>query len=88
MFVYGLSRHKPSIDILEQYLSCITDSEKSLHLAQKLQCHKIVIQHLVNQKDRLALMAYKVKVAPHQEEYFLIENALQSPVSILKIVSY
>lgn len=65
----------------------MTDSEKSLHLAQKLQCHKTVIQHYINQKDRLALIGYETRVAPHTEEYFLIENALHSPVSIMKIVS-
>ncbi|KAJ8955325.1 hypothetical protein NQ318_003418 [Aromia moschata] len=78
IFVYGLSRHKPPKDVLEQYLACISDSEKSLYLAQKLNCHKFVIQHYINQRDRLALIGYKAKVTAPTEEYFLIENALQS----------
>ncbi|KAJ8985849.1 hypothetical protein NQ317_006220 [Molorchus minor] len=78
IFVHGLSRHNPPKEVLEQYLSCISDSDKSLYLAQKLNCHKFVIQYYINQRDRLALINAKLKVTTQSEEYFLIENALQS----------
>lgn len=84
IIVYGISRHKPPKDILEQFLNYLPDSEKSLNLAIKLDCHKFIIQHYINQKDRLALISYKAKLAPHDEDYFLIENALQSTVSNYK----
>lgn len=76
--VYGISKHKPPKDILEQFLNYLPDSEKSVNLALKLYCHKFVIQHYINQKDRLSLISYKARLAPHEDEYFLIENALQS----------
>ncbi|XP_057672792.1 spermatogenesis-defective protein 39 homolog isoform X1 [Diorhabda carinulata] len=77
-FVWGLSRHDPPKDVLEQYLPHIPDSDRSLYLAEKFNCHKFVIQSYVNQKDRLALISYKSKVSPQNAEYFLIENALQA----------
>ncbi|KAG5861432.1 hypothetical protein JTB14_000468 [Gonioctena quinquepunctata] len=77
-FVYGISRHHPPKDVLEQFLHCISDSERSIYLAEKLNCHKFVIQHHINQRDRQALNAYKVKVVPQTQEFFLIENALHS----------
>ncbi|KAJ8928522.1 hypothetical protein NQ314_018898 [Rhamnusium bicolor] len=87
IFVYGMSRHKPPKDVLDQYLNCISDSDKSLYLAQKLNCHKFVIQHYIHHRDRLALISYKGKIAPQNEEYFMIENALQSTVSIFRKTS-
>ncbi|XP_023016000.2 vacuolar protein sorting 16B [Leptinotarsa decemlineata] len=78
IFVYGISRHSPPKDALEQYLHCISDHDRALYLAEKLNCHKFVIHHFINQRDRQALLAYKAKVVPQNEEYFLIENALQS----------
>lgn len=78
LFVYGLSRHKPSKDILQQYLSFISDSDTSISLAQKLDCHKFVIHQYINQKNKSSLVDYKNKVAPQSEEYFLIEHALQT----------
>ncbi|KAJ8923564.1 hypothetical protein NQ315_010143 [Exocentrus adspersus] len=79
VFVYGLSRHKPPKDVLEVYLHYITDSDRSLNLALKLNCHKFVIQYYINQRDRLALISYKEKLSAQTEEYFLVEHALQSP---------
>lgn len=81
IFVYGLSKHKPPKDVLEQFLCYMADSDKSMNLAQKLHCHKYVIQQYINQKDHLALIAYKTRISPNEEDYFLIENALQSTVS-------
>lgn len=81
IFVYGLSRHKPPKEVLEQYLHYISDSERSLSLAQKLSCHKFIVQHYLNQRDRLALIDYKARLTPQTEEYFMAEQALQSSVS-------
>ncbi|CAH1103556.1 unnamed protein product [Psylliodes chrysocephalus] len=78
IFVYGLSRHESPKEILELYLPYISDSERGLYLAQKMNCHKFVIQHYIKERDRLALIQYKSKVSPQDEEYFLIKNALLS----------
>ncbi|XP_050497174.1 spermatogenesis-defective protein 39 homolog isoform X3 [Diabrotica virgifera virgifera] len=83
LFVYGLSKHNPPKDVLEQYLPYINNTERSLLLAQKLNCHKFVIQHYINQRDRVGLINYKAslianKLTPQNPEYFMIENALQS----------
>ncbi|CAH1969950.1 unnamed protein product [Acanthoscelides obtectus] len=78
VFVYGLSKHCSPKEVLEEYLVYTTSTEKSLRLAQKLGCHKFIIQYYTNQKDRSALIAYKGRVLPHSEEYFFIENAIQS----------
>ncbi|XP_060515768.1 spermatogenesis-defective protein 39 homolog [Cylas formicarius] len=75
---HGLSRHNPPKDVLEQYLSCISDTDKALFLAQKFQCHNFVILHYVSQRDRVALTNYKEKILPQTTEYFLIESSLQS----------
>ncbi|CAG9828174.1 unnamed protein product [Diabrotica balteata] len=83
LFVYGLSKHDPPKDVLEQYLPWINNTERSLLLAEKLNCHKFIIQHYINQKDRIGLITYKasliaIKLPPQNPEYFMIENALQS----------
>lgn len=81
--MFGISRHSPPKDILEQFLNYMPDSEKSMTLAHKLQCHQFIIKHFITQKDRLALIGYKARIAPHEQEYFLIETALQSSVSVV-----
>ncbi|CAH0555201.1 unnamed protein product [Brassicogethes aeneus] len=81
LFVYCIGKHNPSKDILEQYLNFISDSETSLHLGKKLNCHKFVIQHFINQKDRNSLVNYRSKIPPQIEEYFLIEQALKNLVN-------
>ncbi|CAG9855242.1 unnamed protein product [Phyllotreta striolata] len=78
VFIYGLSRHDPPKEILELYLPWISDNERSLSLAQKMNCHKFVIQHHIKERDRLALILYKSKITPQSQEFFLIESALQS----------
>lgn len=78
IFLNGLSRHNPPKAILEQYLSCISDTEKAVFLAQKFLCHSFVIQHFVNQRDRMALINYRDKLIAHTDEYILIESSLQS----------
>nr|CAH7742309.1 unnamed protein product [Callosobruchus chinensis] len=80
IFVYGLSKHSPPKEVLEEYLIYTASIERRLQVAQKLGCHKFIIHHYINQKDKAALMAYKEKVRPRSEEYFLIESALYALV--------
>ncbi|ENN74176.1 spermatogenesis-defective protein 39 homolog [Dendroctonus ponderosae] len=77
IFLTGLYRHNPPRDILETLLGCISDSDKAYALANKLQCHTYIIQYFLNQRDRLALLNYKGKVAYQSSDYYLIESALQ-----------
>ncbi|XP_066137428.1 spermatogenesis-defective protein 39 homolog [Euwallacea fornicatus] len=77
VFLLGLSRHNPPKDVLETFLGCISDVEKALEIANKLQCHAFIIQSYVTQRDRLALLTYKEKVPFQSPDYCLIESALQ-----------
>ncbi|CAG9759604.1 unnamed protein product [Ceutorhynchus assimilis] len=78
VFLSALGRHNPPKDILETLLACVSDTDKAFALANKLHCHTFIIQYFVNQRDRLALMKYREKVALQSSEYFLIQSALQS----------
>ncbi|XP_066261341.1 spermatogenesis-defective protein 39 homolog [Euwallacea similis] len=80
VFLLGLSRHNPPKDVLETFLSCISDIEKALEIANKLQCHTFIIQSYVSQKDRLALLTYKEKVPFQSSDYCLIDSALQCSI--------
>lgn len=50
-----------------------------------MQCHKFVIDYYIAQKDRQALISYKSNVPAQSEEFFYIENALHSSVSVFQI---
>ncbi|KAG7200250.1 hypothetical protein KM043_017722 [Ampulex compressa] len=66
-------------DILEKYLKYVENTDKRLTLAKEFNCFRIVIDILVSQADRAALMDYKTKLQSQSEEYFYAEGALRLP---------
>ncbi|KAL3290044.1 hypothetical protein HHI36_023415 [Cryptolaemus montrouzieri] len=76
--IWGVSRHNPPKIVLEQLLTCLNDTEKSLALAEKLKCHKFVIEYYISQRDRVGLLSCMSKVVTNSEEYFLISKALDA----------
>ncbi|XP_045482450.1 spermatogenesis-defective protein 39 homolog [Harmonia axyridis] len=77
-FIWGVSRHDPPKNVIEQLLTCLYDSEKSLAFAEKFQCYKFMIEYYINQKDRMGLLRCLEKVVANSEEYFTIKKALES----------
>ncbi|KAK9889322.1 hypothetical protein WA026_004600 [Henosepilachna vigintioctopunctata] len=77
-FIWGISRHNPPKNVLEQFLACLSDTEKSLALAEKFQCYKFMIEYYTNQRDRLGLLSCMDKVITNSEEYHMIRKALES----------
>lgn len=75
-----MHRHEAPADILHDFLLCVVDVEIGLSLAKKMGCHKYVIDVLINQKDRVAIINYKPNIPSQTEEYFYAESALQSTV--------
>lgn len=67
---------------MENLLNIMDDKTKSVSLAVKFKCHRHIINTYVQDKDREALLNYKKKLSPQSEDYFYVENALRSTVSI------
>ncbi|GLV46299.1 Vacuolar protein sorting 16B [Carabus blaptoides fortunei] len=67
--------------ILENFLSLMEDSERSLSLATRYKCHRYIIEFYVSQKDRASLLNYKSKITPQSEDYFFLEKVLCSTVT-------
>lgn len=75
--VIQLHSHGAPTDILVQYLELIDNVDKRVMLAQKLQCHKAVVNVFISKRDRQALISYKANLHPQSEDYFYAENALR-----------
>ncbi|XP_044764779.1 spermatogenesis-defective protein 39 homolog [Coccinella septempunctata] len=78
IFIWGVSRHDPPKNVIDQLLTCLSDSDKSLAFAEKFQCYKFMIEYYINQRDRTGLLGCIDKVAANSEEYFMIKKALES----------
>lgn len=75
--VMQLHAHGAPADILTKYLEFIDNVDKRVTLAQKLECHKAVVDVFVAKRDRQALMSYKAHLCPQSEDYFYAESALR-----------
>ncbi|PNF42419.1 hypothetical protein B7P43_G10953 [Cryptotermes secundus] len=75
--VMQLHAHGAPTDILVKYLELIENVDKRITLAQKLQCHKAVINVFVAKRDRRSLISYKANLHPQSEDYFYAENCLR-----------
>ncbi|KAF2883897.1 hypothetical protein ILUMI_22282 [Ignelater luminosus] len=78
LFISTLYKHNPPKEIVEEFLSCVVDSDISIGLAKKMKCHKFVIDAYIAQRDRLSILNYKNNIPNQSEEYFYAENALRS----------
>lgn len=74
----ALFRHNSPKRVLEQFLVCIGDNERSLQLGKKMYCHSFVINKLIENRDRLGLIEYRRFVPSQSEEYFNLEKNLCS----------
>ncbi|XP_021924873.1 spermatogenesis-defective protein 39 homolog isoform X2 [Zootermopsis nevadensis] len=75
--VMQLHAHGAPVDVLVKYLELIDNVDKRVGLAQKLQCHKAVVNVFVAKRDRQALISYKANLHPQSEDYFYAENSLR-----------
>ncbi|KAK2184321.1 hypothetical protein NP493_270g03035 [Ridgeia piscesae] len=78
--VHLLSRIGCPREIITKYCNLIDDTQQRLEVGQKYQCHECVIQTLAHLKDRQQLLAYKSKLKPNSQEWFLAEDVLKSHV--------
>uniref|UniRef100_A0A8D9ABE5 Spermatogenesis-defective protein 39 homolog n=1 Tax=Cacopsylla melanoneura TaxID=428564 RepID=A0A8D9ABE5_9HEMI len=63
---------------LAKYLQVISNVSTKLALARKYKCSHLVVDILVDQKDRLALLEFKSQQPAQSESYFYAENALRN----------
>lgn len=80
-------RRAPSY-ILENFLSLMEDSERSLSLATRYKCHRYIIEFYVSQKDKASLLNYKSKITPQSEDYFFLEKVLCSTVILIHYIYF
>ncbi|XP_024938760.1 spermatogenesis-defective protein 39 homolog isoform X2 [Cephus cinctus] len=73
-----LHNNNAPTNILEKYLGYVDDVRQRLELAKRFQCHRIVVDILVLQGDRAALLEYKTMLHPQSEHCFYAENALRA----------
>nr|XP_039260826.1 spermatogenesis-defective protein 39 homolog [Styela clava] len=72
-----LSKNLAPPDAIQKYCAEIETSDVRLEMAQKLKCHKVVIDTLVYQKDRQRLMSYLNYIPDtnqHMRQYLLSES--------------
>ncbi|KAL1464434.1 hypothetical protein WDU94_004083 [Cyamophila willieti] len=63
---------------LAKYLQVISNVSIKLELARKYKCSHLVVDILVDQKDRLGLLEFKSHQPTQSESYFYVENALRN----------
>ncbi|KAK5639576.1 hypothetical protein RI129_012068 [Pyrocoelia pectoralis] len=78
LFITVLHKHNAPISVLEEFLSCIVDTDVSLFLAKKLLCHAFVINFYASQRDRMAIHMYKSEIPRESEYYNYAERILVS----------
>ncbi|XP_033207839.1 spermatogenesis-defective protein 39 homolog [Belonocnema kinseyi] len=74
-----LQNSKAPSAVLEKFLGYVDNTKKRLEIAKSIQCYKSVIDILVSQGDRTALLEYKASLQPQSEQYFYAENGLHNP---------
>ncbi|XP_054721845.1 spermatogenesis-defective protein 39 homolog [Uloborus diversus] len=64
--------------LLWRYVEFIKDEEKRLEIAKRVKCHRVVIEILSRNKDRLALEEYKSTLRPSTPEEVAVTVALRN----------
>lgn len=75
--VMQLHAHGAPTNILIKYLELIDNTDKRVTLAQKLQCHKAVVDVFVAKRDRQSLISYTATLHPQSEDCLYAEYALR-----------
>lgn len=73
-----LHKHDAPRKVLEDFLTCMVDTERSIALAKRWQCHRFIIDSYINQRDRTALINYTNSLNTQSEDYFYAKNALKN----------
>lgn len=76
--VRELAKNNAPENELTKYLQVIGSVSSKLSLARKYKCSHMVVDILVEQKDRLALVTFKSQLPAQSESYFYAENALRN----------
>ena len=82
--VLTLQKHDSPKKIILNFLICMSDNEEALELGKRTQCHMFVINKLVENRDRNALIKYGNHLPKDSEDLEHLNRALQS-VSLHKI---
>lgn len=85
LIVETLHKHEAPRKVLEEFLPFVSDSDISLTMGKQYGCHRFVLDTLLSQRDRLAFLEYKEKLAPQSEDYFYAENAFRTFVSAILV---
>ncbi|XP_056150492.1 spermatogenesis-defective protein 39 homolog isoform X2 [Lampris incognitus] len=74
-----LHKNNAPVQVLQEYVTLVDDTELKVSLAQKYKCHDVVIHAYRELKDRQQLLAYRGKVERGSTEDRKIEELLNNP---------
>lgn len=66
------------VEILMVLLSLVDNMEERLELARKVGAASVVVDVMVSQKDRLAIVNYQASLTPNSRDWFYADNALNN----------
>ncbi|KAL2082254.1 hypothetical protein ACEWY4_022072 [Coilia grayii] len=75
-----LHKNSAPVQVLQEYLCLVDDTELKISLAQKYKCHDVIINTYKDLKDRQQLIVYRGKVERGSPEDRLIEELLNNSV--------
>uniref|UniRef100_A0A3B3RUU7 Spermatogenesis-defective protein 39 homolog n=1 Tax=Paramormyrops kingsleyae TaxID=1676925 RepID=A0A3B3RUU7_9TELE len=73
-----LQKNNAPVQVLQEYVSLVEDTEQKISLAQKYKCHDIVIDTYKDLKDRQQLIIYQGKVERNSPEDRKIQDLLNN----------
>uniref|UniRef100_A0A6Q2YGY3 Spermatogenesis-defective protein 39 homolog n=2 Tax=Esox lucius TaxID=8010 RepID=A0A6Q2YGY3_ESOLU len=71
-----LHKNNAPVQVLQEYVNLVEDTEQKISLAQKYKCHDVIINTYRDLKDRQLLIGYREKVERSSPEYRKIEELL------------
>uniref|UniRef100_A0A803JI53 Spermatogenesis-defective protein 39 homolog n=1 Tax=Xenopus tropicalis TaxID=8364 RepID=A0A803JI53_XENTR len=75
-----LHKNNAPVEILQEYVRLVEDTESRISLGTKYKCHDVVIDTYRDLKDRQQLMVYRCKVERSSPEEIKIDNILSNMV--------
>lgn len=73
-----LAERKAPVQIIDKYVRMIENAEDRLNVSKKYKCHQVVVETLIQMKDRQGLLSYKKELLHHSVEFLHLEEALLS----------
>lgn len=74
-----LQKNNAPVQVLQEYVNLVDDTEMKISLAHKYKCHSVIITTYRDLKDRQQLVAYQRKVERGSPEDRMIEEILNNP---------